>query len=143
MKKHECYGKMLRGNVYAERCCGDCVKLEDCHEETTRSLGKNKKKLDPKWVDEVIDYMIGPHMAVMYHKLPKPASELTAIIHKAVMALYEEEGFENTNEWVKAACDRVWHLYNTFLTAKLMKMFEDGVPKKSVIIRTQGSGSLQ
>lgn len=101
-----------------------------------------KKTLDDKWVFQLIDMMIGPHMAVMYVRDAKKADELISILAKAVRSLHDEEDFENTNEWVKAASDRVWNLYNTFMTAMLMDRYDNGMPEPPKIVLVKGNGKL-
>lgn len=93
-----------------------------------------KKPLDPRWVNELIDFMIGPQMVVVTMRSPKDSLELTRIIRLAIMALYEEESWRSANEWVFIASNRVYELYNTFMTARLRDMLENGVPEKKRIV---------
>jgi hypothetical protein len=102
---------------------------------------KKKKPLDPKWVNELIDYMIGPQMAVMMMKAPSASSELTVILRQAIGALYEAEDYPDTNAWVVAAANRLWDLYNTYMTAKLIQLFDQGIPDKPRIL-SPGSAKM-
>ena len=100
-----------------------------------------KKPLDPKWAKELVDFMLGPNMAVLSMKLPEGQKILEGIIVKAITALYAENDYASTNDWVVAASNRAWEMYNTYVTAKLMGYFDKGIPAPSnIIVAKNGSG---
>lgn len=105
-------------------------------------MKKKKKPLDRKWVNELLGFIIGPQMMFMTMHAPKASEELTKILQGAVGSLYGENDYPDTNAWVVAASERVWELYNTYITAKLMKMYDDGVPDKPRIHLAPEGGKL-
>lgn len=144
MARLKCFGDYERP-ISGARKCIDCCDRPGCMEETALlshdAPRPEKKPLDPKWAKELIDHMLGPNMAVLSMKLPKGQKNLEGIITKAIVALYAENDYATTNEWVVAASNRAWSLYNTFVTAKLMDYFDNGLPEPSkIIVAKSGSG---
>lgn len=105
-------------------------------------MGADKKKLDDRWLFQAVDMMIGPHMAILMARDAEKAAELVKIIYRAVRALHEENEYETTNEWVVAACSRIWDMYNTFMTAMLIDRYDKGVPSPPIITVVKGGGSV-
>jgi hypothetical protein len=103
---------------------------------------KEKKKLEDEWVAQAIDMMIGPHLAILFARDEKAGDALMKIIFSAVKDLYEKNEYMTTNDWVVASCNRIWEMYNTFMTAQLIHRFDNGVPEKLVIKVVKGNGSL-
>lgn len=100
---------------------------------------EEKKDLSRAWAKEAVDYMIGPQMAVLAMKSMNDQIKLEKILVDAVVDLFQKNDYGNTNDWVKAACERIWDLYNTFMTAKLIDMFDNGIPTKSPIVLARGT----
>ena len=141
----ECFGDLRRGSVFAERRCHTCLSGSKCEQETalmSHDAPTEKKPLDPKWAKELVDFMLGPNMAVLSMKLPEGQKLLEGIIIKAITALYAENDYASTNDWVVAASNRAWEMYNTYVTAKLMGYFDKGIPKKSGIILAKGTSDI-
>lgn len=147
-----CLGHMVLGNEYAERGCGTCPEHDEC-ERRTKTAYSNKfmeeeseryeacgraaqerTPLDPKWIDECMDMWIGPWLAIMMARDTDRTLQLMNIIRKALIELYEKNDFNTTNEWVVSAYNRMWELLNTFITARLIKLFDEGVSDESRII---------
>ena len=128
-----CFGHMESGKVYETRSCDDCPDYQGCWELTHKN--HDKKPLDPKWADELIDYAIGPYLVIVGVKTPLIREDMAAILRNAVKDLYESNNYPTTNEWVAAAWRRVSELYQLYATSRLVKMMDDGVPAPPSIIR--------
>lgn len=127
----DCFNDFRKGIDAAERCCHDCPMLDDCKE----TAAIKKKPLEPEWVEWCIDIIIGPSLIILGMKAPDEATKLRKLLTEAINALYDSGHWKyGSNEWVVAASDRLQDLYNTYMTAKLIHFFENGVPSKSRIV---------
>ena len=96
-------------------------------------MGK-KKELTKEWVEWTIDIILGPSLIVLGMKAPEEATKLRKILHGAIVHLYETEDWEDSNTWIVSASNRLHELFNTYMTAKLIHFFDNGVPSKSMIL---------
>lgn len=106
-------------------------------------MNKDKKPLDPRWIDELIDHVLGPFMFIIHGKNAKVGREMEEIYHKALTALYDSYDYETTNEWVHTACVRLAELYNAYMTARMIKLMEEGVPEKRSIVTLGMFGGIK
>ena len=102
--------------------------------EACGRAAQEKKPLDPKWIDECMDMWIGPWLAIMMARDTDRTLQLMNIIRKALIEFYEENDFNTTNGWVVSAYNRMFELLNTFITARLITLFDNGISDKSRIV---------
>ena len=138
-----CYGDMRDGNVRAERCCNDCRDNVGCRSMTQDGrVGipleheeGGAKKLDKEWVELTIDLILGPSLIILGMRSAKEATKLRKILADAIIGLYGDGSeWADSNAWVVATSDRLHDLYNTYMTAKLIHFFDNGVPVDSKIV---------
>lgn len=93
-----------------------------------------KRELTKEWIDWNIDIIIGPSLIILGMKAPEEANKLRDILHGAIIDLYGNGDWPDTNAWVVASSDRLVNLYNTYMTAKLIHFFDNGVPREPLIL---------
>ena len=128
-----CLGHMESGKVYEVRNCDDCPDYQGCWELSNKV--PEKKPLDPRWADELIDYAIGPYLVIIGVKTPTIRSAMVEILRNAITDLYKQGAYQTTEEWVASAWRRVSELYQLYATSRLTRMMDDGVPAPTSIIR--------
>ena len=131
----KCFGKML-GSTYAKRNCSDCHLGDQCADATAKAASEraNRKPLDPKWIDTLIDFVIGPELVIIGTHSRQASTEMVLIMHKMVNALYGQSTHSTTNEWVNEVVVSVRRAYMLYVTARLIKLMDDGMPDPQRIV---------
>lgn len=100
---------------------------------------KSKKHTKPKDMTQdlataIIDFNIGPWLIILGMREPESASELSDILTKFCLSKSKEEQYaENPDRMISDLSAGVAQLYNTYMGAKLLKYYKDGIPSRLII----------
>lgn len=109
-------------------------------------MSKNSKKhikLEPEWVDLLINLMIGPQLSILVQKYPGLGQELYAKLHSLVNKCFEEHGKTKDDLYIEKASQLVADAYGMNVSSFVQKTFYDGVPKAPTITVVPGNSKIQ